>query len=322
MKRIFVFLCVILCVMSAFGCITGGRDNLTLVCPDGAPAIASYALKDVDGVEFSVYSSSTAPQSIAQGIRKKSVDMAILPVNLASMLSANGDEYKMVGVLTHGNLYGISKNNVGIDNIKGKSVGVIQLSSVPGYTVKLMLKSLDIEYTENINEKNADNVYLFQINADATAVKNTLDTNKADMCIVAEPMCSRLTSMFEYDRSLDVQAVYGAFPQAVMLVKTSLLTWKKDKVNEIISAFDGFDYTLVNSNDLVDWINSKMDSASSSLAPVALSEEALSKSNIRFEKALDQKEIVKNYLTALKAFDTPLGSVAENVSDNFFWSGV
>jgi hypothetical protein len=35
-----------------------------------------------------------------------------------------------------------------------------------------------------------------------------------------------------------------------------------------------------------------------------------------------QKEKVKKYLSELKIFDTELGTVAENVSDNFFWSNV
>ncbi len=321
MKKIAVFLCLIFCLLTSFGC-AKSSDKLVLVCPDGAPAISAYALKDVNGIDFSVYPSTSAPQSITQDIRKKNADIAILPINLASKLCTSGTDYKMVGVLTHGNLYGISKNGVGIDNIQGKSVGVIQLSSVPGYTVKLMLKSLNIQYTEDANSKTGDNVYLFNINADATTIKNMLDNNIADLCIVAEPMCSRLESAFAFERTLDVQSVYGSFPQAVMVVKTSVLEGRQAKVDEIISAFVGYDYTAINPTELVAWINSKMGDSSSSLAPVALSVQALSNSNIRFEKANTQKEKVKNYLSALKVFDTPLGSVAENVGDDFFWSNV
>jgi hypothetical protein len=108
-----------------------------------------------------------------------------------------------------------------------------------------------------------------------------------------------------------------------MVIKTSVLNEKKDKVNEIISALDGYDYTALNPTSLVDWINLKItEGATSSLSPVALTEEALAKSNIRYENASSQRERVKNYLTALKIFDTPLGTVAENVSDEFFWSNV
>jgi hypothetical protein len=323
MKKFAIFLCAVLCLFSAFGCAPTKSDNLVLVCPDGAPAISAFALKGVNGIDFSVYPSSTAPTSITQDIRKKSTDIAILPVNLASKLCASGEDYKMVGVLTHGNLYGVSDDGVTLENIKGKSVGVIQLNSVPGYTVKLLLKSLDIPYTDNESEKTSDNVYLFPLNADATAVKSALDSDKADLCIVAEPMCARLVSAFSFTRTVDVQSAYGSFPQAVMVIKTSVLNAKKDKVNEIISALDGYDYTALNPTSLVDWINLKItEGATSSLSPVALTEEALAKSNIRYENASSQRERVKNYLTALKIFDTPLGTVAENVSDEFFWSNV
>ena len=321
MKKIAIFLCLIFCFLTTLGC-GKSSDKLLLVCPDGAPAISAYALKDVNGIDFSVYPSTLIPQSITQDIRKKNADIAILPVNLASKLCTSGEDYKMVGVLTHGNLYGISKSRVGIDNIKGKSVGVIQLNSVPGYTVKLMLNSFNIQYTENKNEKNSDNVYLFNINADALAISNMLADNIADLCIVAEPMCSYLESRFAIERSLDVQSVYGSFPQAIMVVKTTILENKKDKVNEIVSALDGYDYTALNPTELVSWINSKMGESTSSLNPVTLSKQALLNSNIHFERATTQKEKVKKYLSELKIFDTELGTVAENVSDNFFWSNV
>ncbi len=326
MKKISIFLCLILCVFSFFGCTTQNSNNLKVVCPDGAPAISVFALKDVNGIDFSVYSSSLAADLITQDIRQKKTDIAILPINLASKLCTSGEDYKMVGLLTHGNLYGVSRNEVGISNLKGKSVGVIQLNSVPGYTVKLMLNKLGIEYTEDINAKTNNNVYLFQIEANATAVKTILENNIADMCIVAEPMCTKLVSTFSLNRTMDVQSVYGLFPQAVMVVKATVLENNVDKVNEIISTLSEYDYTQLNPMDLVAWINTKMygreDGSATTLSPSALSVEAIIKSNIRFENAVEVKAKVKQYLSDLKIFDTSLGTVAENVNDNFFWSGV
>lgn len=322
MKKISIFLCLIIALSSILGC-SAKDDKLKLVCPDGAPAISAYAIKDVSDVDVTVYPPSVASDLIRQDIRSKSADIAILPINLASKLCSNGKDYKALAVLTHGNLYGISDNGTTLDVLKGKKVGVIQLSAVPGYTVKLMLKKLGIEYTENESEHNSNNAYLFPIASDALAVKETLNKNKADLCIVAEPMCSTLLKNNPaFCQTVDVQSEYGEFPQAIMMVKTSLLS-STDKLNQIISAFDGYDYSVVNSADMVKWINDKMaQGATSSLNPVALTNQALQKSNIRFVRAVQLKEKIRSYLSSLKTFDTQLGTVAENVGDDFFWSGV
>lgn len=323
MKRLAVFLSIIICLILSVGC-TGANSpsSLTLVCPDGAPAISAYALKDTK-VNVTVYPSASATASIQKDIRNKSADVAILPVNLASKLCASGADYKMIGVLTHGNLYGVGKNVLDENGLKGKTVGVIQLNAVPGYTVKLMLEKMGLQYVENKEEKNADNVYLYQIPADATAVKTALDTSKADVCIVAQPMCDRLISAFSLIKSIDVQSLYGYFPQAVAVVKTSVLENRKSEVNEMIASLSGCDYTALNATDLVNWINLHVaDGEVSSLAPQALTVSALEGSNILFSPAQNAKSAVQNYLTQLKRFDTELGTVAIAVGDTFFWSGV
>ena len=322
MKKIALFLCLILSFVFALGCAPTNSTSYTLVCPDGAPALSAYALQN-EGVSVTVYPSSSAPQLIGKDIKNKQTDFAILPVNLASQLCASGENYKMVGVLTHGNLYGVSKTDIGLDDIKGKKVGVIQLAGVPGYTFKLLLSSLDIEYTENKDEANENNVYLFQIMADATSVKDALDKEKADLCIIAEPMSSNLVSKYSFIRSVDVQQAYGSFPQAVLVAKTSVLENDKNAAEKVVSAFENFDYVSMNGASAVEWINSKfLDGASSQLSAIELSVTALQKSNIRFSSAQNEKQRVTNYLAALKVFDSELGVVAQNVSDGFFWSNV
>lgn len=324
MKRSAIFLCIILCVLSLLGCVaTPTNTNLVVVCPDGAPAISAYALEKEEGLSITVYPSVSATTSIKNDLVKRRADVAILPVNLASKLCASGADYKMVGVLTHGNLYGISKTVLDENGLKGKTVGVIQLNAVPGYTVKLMLEKMGLQYVENASEKTEDNVYLHQIQADAIAVKNTLDKGDTDVCIVAEPMCSKLISSFGYERCVDVQHEYGSFPQAVMLIKSSVLENNKSKVNKIISKLKSYNVVAVDPTALVAWINTKMvEGTQSSLMPSALTAQALKMSNIRFSSAEEQKARVNEYISSLKRFDTDLGSVAESLSDTFFWSGV
>ena len=320
MKKLAVFLSLLICLFFSFGC---APTSYTMVCPDGAPAIACYALKTQEDLDITVYSSSTATTQISKQINDKAVDFAIMPVNLASKLCASGNNYKMAGVLTHGNLYGVSNTDISTTDLRGKKVGVIQLSAVPGYTFKLLLSSLSIPYTEDISEHNESNVYLFQISADAVAVRNALASSTADVCIVAEPMCSKLVSAFSLNKCIDIQNEYGSFPQAVLMVKSSLISSKPNVVKNVVSKFKSFNYLSINTTDMVDWINEKMmDGASTSLSASALTQTALENSNIYFSYAQTEKQKVKNYLLNLKTFDTLLGTVANEVGDNFFWRNV
>ncbi len=59
----------------------------------------------------------------------------------------------MLGTLTHGNLYMLSKNGEKItaENIKsleGKTVGIVNLAAVPGLTFKTILKQYEMDFTE------------------------------------------------------------------------------------------------------------------------------------------------------------------------------
>ena len=60
----------------------------------------------------------------------------------------------MLGTVTHGNLYilsaksdkSITKDNIA--ELKGKTVGVVNLAAVPGLTFKLILNKYGIEYSD------------------------------------------------------------------------------------------------------------------------------------------------------------------------------
>jgi ABC-type nitrate/sulfonate/bicarbonate transport system substrate-binding protein len=86
----------------------------------------------------------------------KNADVCVLPVTAASKLLGSGEKYEMLGVVTHGNLYLISKDGEqvtaeNIEDLKGKTVGVLQINQVPGLTLKTVLKKYGVEYKEITN---------------------------------------------------------------------------------------------------------------------------------------------------------------------------
>ncbi len=122
--------------------------------PDGAPALAlSYAVAQTEGdvFDYHVVAANTIAAQVTGEAPK--ADFCVLPVNAAAKLLGNGTSYKMLGVVTNGNMYFIrSHNDLGNVNkgslakLKGMTVGVVQLNNVPGLTLQAVLKAAGVDY--------------------------------------------------------------------------------------------------------------------------------------------------------------------------------
>ncbi len=139
----------------------GGSEHakISVYAPDGAPALGLAKLMSEkvlgDKVEYHIIKADTI-QTVISGAEPKA-DICVLPVNLAVNLLGGAEKYRLLGTLTHGNLYVLSKDNTQITSdklkdLRGKTVGVVNLSAVPGLTFKLILKSYGISYTEPYND--------------------------------------------------------------------------------------------------------------------------------------------------------------------------
>lgn len=136
------------------------NNAVTVYAPDGAPALALAGLMDgavsssslEKEVNFNIVDASTIQTHVTGA--NPDADICILPVNLAANLLGSGENYKMLGTVTHGNLYVISAKTgeqitaSNISKLRGKTVGVVNLAAVPGLTLKLILNKYGIEYAE------------------------------------------------------------------------------------------------------------------------------------------------------------------------------
>ncbi len=120
------------------------KQTYTFMAPDGAPALAiAKLIYDNDNlgtgktVDYSVLSSTQVMPNLSSG----SADIIVAPVNLASKLyKANGNDYVMVAVLTHGNFYILSTTQISVNDLNGKQVAVPNQGAVPDWTFKMVLK--------------------------------------------------------------------------------------------------------------------------------------------------------------------------------------
>ena len=129
----------------------------TVYMPDGAPALAMAKLMKEDTADDGFTYKVVAPAMIASKVTNKdesaNADFCVLPVTAASKLLGSGEKYKMLGVVTHGNLYLIAKDGTpltaeNISHLQGKTVGVLQINEVPGLTLKTVLNKYGLSYQE------------------------------------------------------------------------------------------------------------------------------------------------------------------------------
>ena len=130
--------------------------EVSIYAPDGAPALALAKLMAEENqfgqisVSYNVVPSSNI-QAYVTG-EDPAADICILPLNAASKLLGDGSTYRMLGTVTNGNLYILSKDGVSVtsenirEELNGKTIGVIQLNNVPGLTLKIILEKYDIDY--------------------------------------------------------------------------------------------------------------------------------------------------------------------------------
>lgn len=339
MKKIITTILAAICIAAfAVGFTACGQKNvdngdavkLSLYMPDGAPALAvaklMYEDKTIENVkpEYSVVAAETI-QTYVTGENSKA-DLAILPVNAASKLLGNGENYKMLGTVTHGNLFLLSSKydtqitTSNIIDLKGKTVGVVNLANVPGLTFKLILKDNGIEYNETAAFE--EGVYLKAI--DATAVGTLSDV---DYYVVSEPAAStRAGAIKALNIVGNLQTLYGGdngYPQAVLVAKNSVIDENAQFIQSFIAEVEANEQWLSSSETtgemLFDTVKNHLpDGSTPSMNANQLNNKTiLANCAIKFTAAALCKEEVNAFISKLIGVNA---NAAAQVSDSFFYT--
>lgn len=302
-------------------------SRIEIYMPDGAPALAlakaMHEEKD-DEAEYHVVDSSLI-QTYVTGAEPKA-DLCLLPVNLASKLLGSGETYQMLGTVTHGNLYMLSVDSVeytadNLDELVGKTVGVVNLQNVPGLTFKVILNEILGEgiwqELENDGEPASDKVNLKAITRD-----QVLPATGLDCYIAPEPAASVKADKTALGFVGDLQELYGGdkgYPQAVLVAKTSFIAERAEWIESFTADLSLAGEWLANTEAgvIVSAVSAHLtEGLTPSLSEENLSPTAIGHSGIRFERAADCKEEVKAFLDKLIAVN---GGAASAVADAFFY---
>ncbi len=329
-KLLTALLSTIVVGVSALGfaaCKDNGAGSISVYMPDGAPALALAQLMAEDmqfgkEVDYSVVDAESITSTVSYADMNKNADLCVLPVNDASKLLGDGADYKMLGTVTHGNLYIVSatdKPTLTADNfaqeISGKKLGVVQMAKFPGAITKVILSEYGV--TESVTVQ---------------AVQPTEVTGAGsdfDYFVIPEPAASTRigNSNLNLKQAGSLQELYGGsngYPQAVLVAKNSLIDGDPQFIADFTEAVAASAQWLLNyevsAETILNAIKSHYpDPENTTPAFNNLSKSVISNCAVKFTSAADGKAEVKTFLTKLKAVNSDF---AAEVTDNFFYINV
>lgn len=322
MKRFLIgLITVIACALCALGFVgcnrQGGGNHWKVYVPDGAPALSVAGIHGTYRSEkFGVTAvKADTIQGYVTGENPKA-DFAILPVNAAVKLLGSGEKYTMLGTVTHGNLFLLKKQGVenisavgDLDKLIGKTVGVINLANVPGLTFKLILNDNGIEFNQLTDGASpvADKVNLRDVK-DTQVLPNA---GGYDYFVVPEPAASTKVAATGGNLSFagSLQTLYGGtdgYPQAVAVVKNSVIQKSRQDVSEFIASFTHTKAWLENEDTSASLIvNAVKSYLSGDLKPTFteqnLNKQVIANCGINFVAAQTCKQEVLTFIQKLNA---------------------
>lgn len=295
------------------------KGKISVYAPDGAPAlsIARLIAENTDlGEEMSyhIVGSDEISSCVTYQDNSKNADLCILPVNAASKLLGAGSKYKMLGTVTHGNLFIVAnseKEEITAENIasvlSGKKVGVVNLPAFPGAVFKLLLSKHEV--------KNVTLEPVIAGQVDGTQ-------NDFDYFVIPEPAASVRVGNANLNLKVvgSLQELYGenGYPQAVLVAKNSLIKNKPEFISDFMKAMEDNAKWLLDEGVQSATILSAVYSLypSTSFNAKNLTKPVIANCAVRFSASAECKTAVINILAELKAAGD---GAATEVSDDFFY---
>lgn len=323
LARVGVGICLLGCMGSAFSGCFAEKEELLVVVPDGAPALALARVMsedtENDGVSYTVVDASTIAARVTNRDMEKNADFCVLPVSAASKILGNGEKYRMLGLVTQGNLYLVSKKfsgEVDFSNptaLDGKTMGVLKMNEVPGLTLRATLGRLGVEYGLLGAGETAQGDRLNLQAVDAKGIDGSLD-----YYLVAEPQASKLKKA-GFSLVGDLQALYAlsggkyGYPQAALVVKTSVLEENAAFVKSFTEKLTGASEWLYTADAaeiygaVVSHFDDKLRAPLFSVETLSL--ETRERCGVRFSYAWECKERVTGFLSELIAVNQKAAAI-------------
>lgn len=303
----------------------GKKDNtIHVYMPDGAPAIALSALMDsgYKGFDFTVVPSD----EIAGTVSSRTADMAIMPIDAAAKLYNSGVDIVMLSVNTHGNLYMVGRDeNVALEDLKGKRLGVIGQGSVPDNVLRVLLENEEIGY--QTSETAVDGKVAITYNA-ATTLIPWFNQGKLDYILLGEPAVTNAMGKTSGKIAMDMQAQWQEafeglkYPQACLVAKGSVVKNKKGEVDKFLKAVSESDgWAESNPDKALKAVEKNMKKGNQTTLQ-ALTADIIKRCNIKTVLMEYGKADCESYFKHLTGLKTALGTtvLTDQPDEGFYYN--
>lgn len=323
------FFAVLLSVVAFFvfglsvACAKSEPNGYSFYMPDGAPAVACAGFidkKETFGTGKTVNYNVVSSDDISGYMSTGKADIIIMPINSASInYNVKADGYKLVSVITHGNLYITSKTEIQLTDLKGQVIGVPGENLVPDLTLKTVLSKAGIPYArvEGTTAPDGDTVGLRYLSA--PQIKQGLAQNDIFAGLLPEPAVSigGTAAMHKIALHTLYNSETNSYPQAALMVKKSVLNANPTLPTKIEQAFgDSVSFAKTNTEDAINAVKSLYETTS----VANMTAEIIDRCGIYWQSATDAKDSVNAYLAdVISVADVGLGIVvAKTVGTDFF----
>lgn len=325
MKRTIAWLCIAFLLFAGIAC-RKEKQEITVYTPDGAPALALAKLMsedtETDGVSYHVVNSTGIEALVQYKEESKNADICILPLTDASLYLHSGEQYALLGTVTHGNFFLLSNqaenyNEENLSSLVGKKIGVVQLGKLPGLTFRYILQRAGIPYAVKEGTENAETDKVNLINVAPTSIKADVGF---DLFLAPEPLVSLKTKTGFFNVG-SLQTLYGekGYPQAAIVAKQSLISKNPEFINGFISDLEENGEWLKSAelSTVLQAINTHLqEGLSPSFTEKNLSAEVIIGCNVYFASAKEEKMNINGFIAALRTVNE---NAVKPLLDKFFY---
>lgn len=312
MKKLFVIaiaaLLVAATVFTFAACEPKDKESITIIVPDGAPALAIAKLMS----EKPMYENYNIEYQLVPGAAEISAklangeaDFAIVPTNIAANLYNKGTDIALISANTFGNLYMVGTESItDLEQLKGEVVCNIGMGGTPDLSFKYILEQKGISYRES--EEAADGVVSLRYVSGGSELIPLLKTNRIKFGILGEPAVTQaLANVSGASRLFALDELWGDVTEGLDYTQAVFVGQKS-----VIDADEGLvDWLSERLIENADWVLDNPSVAQTALADagsaltITYTTEIIAACNIRYESAQDAKAGIHAYLTAIAGFN-------------------
>lgn len=319
-KKMVLLLIGLLFITLASACSTEKMpEQLKVVAPAGATAISiARPMKDTVEMEGIPVQYEVVPTTdlIVARLTAKEADFAVVPVNLAAQLYQKKLPYKLASVVTWGNLFIASQEQLeGWDALRGKDIYMMGKGLVPDIVFRTLLKENGLDPDKDVNL-----IYL----SGATELAPNFLAGKAEISMLPEPVLTTVKMKKpETHVMLDLQQEWNnvyetesGYPQAGIFVKDELIQNAPELVQK---------YLKVIEEGMV-WLNENPAEAGQYAQqlelglPAAVVEKSMPGNNILYRSAAQVQKELKDFFQILYDFNPE--TVGGTLPDDGLYDGL